>query len=249
MFCPSCGKQISDKGAYCLHCGARILTAIDTVNVPDRTDWVYKDFVHRFPAGKTWVRIGSDAYTETEAKLEFWQNAQQEIRLEIQTWLDEDWKPVGEIGPASVCIRTYWGAKLSLFGWLVVLIITIPLFGLPLLAIWHTYAEPTEFRVTMRCPVRPGVEIAKPTEIIIRRPPQFTNSGGVYGVIIDDSPVGSIRNGTTETFDVAPGKHTVHLEIVGYQSKKIAVDLAAGDKVALVCHANPLTNLVRLEYA
>jgi len=152
MYCPSCGKQTPDNSTFCLHCGTQISSPGVAPALRVVTEWEHKDFVYPFKPGGLWAKIGSGAYTEAGAKVEFWQNYQQEIRLELQKWLDEGWEPVGEIGPASMKIRTYTSAKYGAFAWLFIITLSIFTVFLPLLFIWSTYAEATEFRVTMRRP-------------------------------------------------------------------------------------------------
>lgn len=152
MYCINCGSQTPDNSKFCLHCGAKISLTEPTAEPRPALDWEYKDFVYPFPPRYTWAQIGSGAYSEAGAKIEFWQDNQQEIRLELQKWLDKGWEPVGEVGPAGMKIRTFRDAKYGFFGWLFIIMLSLMMFFLPLLFIWNLYAEPTEFRVTLRAP-------------------------------------------------------------------------------------------------
>ena len=155
MHCPSCGKEIPDQSTFCLHCGTSIATPEATPISQAPIEWEYQEFVYKFPEGAMWAQLGESAYTEAGARLEFWQNYQQEIRLELQKWLDQGWQPVGEVGPASIQIRKYRALRYNWFGWLLFIIftlLTVYTFGIFAYLTRPWYAEPTEFRLSMRRP-------------------------------------------------------------------------------------------------
>ncbi len=110
----------------------------------------YQDFVYQFSKGETWCRLGSGAYSEAGAKLEFWQGYQRYILPEFQKRLDQGWEPIGEVGPAGISIHAYRAAKYSALGWIWNIFWIIMLLGVYLLFIFDLYAEPVEFRVPMR---------------------------------------------------------------------------------------------------
>lgn len=60
-----------------------------------------------------------------------------------------------------------------------------------------------------------------------------------YKVVIDRNAVGDIRRGETKTFDVAPGRHEIHLEIDWAKSRNLELDLSSGDVATLTCSARP----------
>ncbi len=118
-------------------------------------NWEYKDFVDSFPPkGKAgWVGLGPGGYSVAGAKLEFWQDWQSTILPELQTWLDQGWEPISEVGPGSIQIRTYRTLRFSVGGWIIFIILVIMTFYLFLIYALLTipeYAEPVEFRVSMR---------------------------------------------------------------------------------------------------
>lgn len=205
-------------------------------------EWESKEFAYKFPLGGMWAHVGSGGYTEAGAKLEFWQNHQQKIRLELQKWLDDGWEPVGEIGSAGIRIRTFRSAKYSAFGWIWIALISVLLLGLPLLFIWSTYAEPVEFRLTMRRPIDAGTEVEKPAMIVIRRPAQYKWMGfkAKYEILIDEEVVSWIDNGATESLEVSTGQHSVQLKADWIQSNKVMATLASGETVNIVSHTEPL---------
>ena len=159
MYCPSCGKKTPNGSTFCLHCGNRIVAPRAEVAHTPRTpiEWEYKDFVIEYPPGKRGkVYIGPGGYTIPGGRLLFWQSEQANITRKLQSWLDEGWEPVGEVGPACFQVRTYrkWQPP-ALF-----LILGILSFGLLLIIelltkyYCYDYMEVTEFRLPMRRPKR-----------------------------------------------------------------------------------------------
>lgn len=162
MYCPSCGKQIPDKSAYCLHCGKPTGLSLPT---PTVTEWDYDIYVYSFLFSGMRARIGKGAYSESEAKLEFWQNHQDLILEELQIWYDHRWEPVGEIGPAGIKIRTFRSMGMSGGEWLLAIILGLLTLGLYFLFGWHTYATPVEFRLKMRRPKRSEEDLQQHAEM------------------------------------------------------------------------------------
>ena len=162
MYCPSCGKQIPENSTFCLYCGTRIAAPepVDrsVVSPPKRVEWEYTDFVYKFlpPGQGMWAKLGSGAYSEAGAKLEFWQNSQREITAELQKWIDEGWEPVGEVGSSCIEIKTgYSHRDKSPLYWILFLLFSIPTFGvLFLIALLarSNIAEPIRFVLQMRAP-------------------------------------------------------------------------------------------------
>jgi hypothetical protein len=60
-----------------------------------------------------------------------------------------------------------------------------------------------------------------------------------YKVVIDGNTVGDIRRGETKTFDVAPGRHEIRFAIDWASSRRLDLDLSAGDVASLTCSARP----------
>jgi hypothetical protein len=60
-----------------------------------------------------------------------------------------------------------------------------------------------------------------------------------YKVVIDGNAVGESRRGETKTFDVAPGRHEVHLEIDWAKSRNLELNLSSGDVASLRCSVRP----------
>jgi hypothetical protein len=155
MLCPSCGKQIPQDSTFCLHCGFPIPKTISISPAPksEIPSWEHKDFVYDFPAGCMWARIGEGGYTEAGARLEFWQNYQKDILRELQKWTDQGWQPIDEVGPASIQIKTYRALRYDWFGWILFVVFTLLTFYLWGVFAYLTrpsYAEPTEFNISLR---------------------------------------------------------------------------------------------------
>ncbi|HET6864551.1 MAG TPA: hypothetical protein VFH80_01465, partial [Solirubrobacteraceae bacterium] len=60
-----------------------------------------------------------------------------------------------------------------------------------------------------------------------------------YKVVIDGDRAGDIRRGETKTFDVAPGRHEIYLEIDWAKSRNLELNLSSGDVASLSCSARP----------
>ena len=60
-----------------------------------------------------------------------------------------------------------------------------------------------------------------------------------YTVVIDGNTVGDIRRGETRTFDVAPGRHEIRLEIDWAKSRNLELNLSSGDVASLACRRPP----------
>jgi hypothetical protein len=108
MYCPSCGKQIPDASAFCLHCGksTNLPAPSSAVSPSTVVEWEYRDFTITWRQGESgWV--AADSYPEPAARLYYWQNIQSYVMPELQKLLDEGWQPVTEIGPACIQLRHY----------------------------------------------------------------------------------------------------------------------------------------------
>lgn len=55
-----------------------------------------------------------------------------------------------------------------------------------------------------------------------------------YEIVIDESPCGHLRRGTTLTMSVAPGRHVLRARIDWAGSKQLTLDLHAGDMSTVV---------------
>src|SRR3954452_23086889 len=66
-----------------------------------------------------------------------------------------------------------------------------------------------------------------------------------YKVMVDGNEVGSVKRGETQTFQVPPGPHEVHMKIDWTRSPSVEADFAEGTDVRLHVkpNANPFTVL------
>src|SRR4051812_9592454 len=66
-----------------------------------------------------------------------------------------------------------------------------------------------------------------------------------YKVMVDGQEVGRVRNGDSQSFEVAPGRHEVHMSIDWTRSPSVEVDVPAAGDAHLRCYANanPFTAL------
>jgi hypothetical protein len=78
-------------------------------------------------------------------------------------------------------------------------------------------------------PPRPGVQLE------ISRSKHGPGLFVAFHVMVDGDDVGEVRRGQTRLFQIAPGRHEVHLELAWSRSPSIDVDIASGETVKLVC--------------
>ncbi len=251
MNCPSCTKAIPGNSTFCMHCGKSINVPSAITSEP--TPWEYKHFIWHFPPnGKSmWVRLGSGAYSEAGAKLEFWQNYQQEIYTELQKWQDEGWEPVGEVGPACIEIKTTkdYRDKNALY-WIMVVILTILSGGLVLILVLifgtSLIAVPTQFNLRMRRTRRDtGMQDAfaksdQPAVINIRRKSQATGALRTFGVFIDHKQIEKLGSGETKKIETKAGNHTIFVQMGSSKSEVLTFELEPGKTIGLVCQMSTL---------
>ncbi len=117
------------------------------------SDWEYQEFVWT-PSSQRWVLVGP--YNQLSASQMWWQEDRNAILSQLQTWLEQGWEPIGNIGPECYQLREYTKPKISnvsAAGCLVVAIYTITTFGLFLLYVLiaqDNFIEPIRFRIPMR---------------------------------------------------------------------------------------------------
>jgi len=79
------------------------------------TEYEYFDFEWRAERGETFGRVtakrgfnqnAGEALTESYARLHFWQGFQVQILEQLQSFLDDGWQPVTEVGPGCIEIVT-----------------------------------------------------------------------------------------------------------------------------------------------
>jgi hypothetical protein len=87
--------------------------------------------------------------------------------------------------------------------------------------------------------------MAAQSTIEIQRASKYTDRVRAYKVHVDGKEVGTIKNGETAEFQVAPGTHEVKLTIDWTSSPPLTIDAPPGGAVRLTCapRANPFTAL------
>ena len=73
--------------------------------------------------------------------------------------------------------------------------------------------------------------------ISLRREMQLAYAARAFKVYVDDRHVGSVRPGTTEQLEIAPGNHSVQVRIDFYKSEALDVFLPEGQSLELKCGA------------
>ena len=58
-----------------------------------------------------------------------------------------------------------------------------------------------------------------------------------FHVMVDGDDVGEVRRDQTRLFQIAAGRHEVHLELAWSRSPSIDVDIESGETVKLVCRS------------
>lgn len=56
-----------------------------------------------------------------------------------------------------------------------------------------------------------------------------------YSVFVDGQEVGKIKRGRTQTFELPPGRHDVHLYVAQSTSRTLTLDLLPGQTARLEC--------------
>ncbi len=110
MYCPSCGKEIPDKSAFCLHCGKPINFTTAPTNVV--TEWEYKDYEGFENYLKSIGTAGANL-SYSDIVQHTWSEIRPLVFNDIQAWLDDGWEPLTPIGSDSMKVETQSG---GLFG-------------------------------------------------------------------------------------------------------------------------------------
>ncbi len=81
-------------------------------------------------------------------------------------------------------------------------------------------------------------------KLVLKRSSEFMNAARKIGVYIDGSKVGTIKNGGTEVYDVAAGKHTIRAKMDWCGSRDIEFSVGEGEtrymKLTGIPYANPI---------
>ncbi len=111
MYCPTCGKQISDSSKFCLHCGNPITQVVQQDEIDTPANWEYKWFSWELKKGQgghyNLQGMYGATYTEQSARLFFWNNTQAKVLPEFQRELDAGWQSLSEIGPSAVFFENH----------------------------------------------------------------------------------------------------------------------------------------------
>src|SRR4051794_10308248 len=80
---------------------------------------------------------------------------------------------------------------------------------------------------------------------ISRKAGGYTDRARAYKVMVDGAEVGSLKQGESQSVEVAPGAHEVHIAIDWARSPSVELQLAEGESASLACrpNANPFTVL------
>ncbi len=108
MCCPSCGKEISDKSCFCMHCGCKIASATSSGFI----EYEHYDFDVDAEKGKHFGSINvlanpvnQQVLSEENARLHFWNENRDELTEIFRGLKDEGWEPITEIGPG--CLKIF----------------------------------------------------------------------------------------------------------------------------------------------
>lgn len=113
-----------------------------------------KTFKIQYNQDGYWFRPGTFG-TETDARLYFWEQEQQDIWLKLHAEAQQGWRPISEVGPAAFKLRSYTKTRstvtaLDVVFWILTFFL---LFLFQLLAghLWTNdlYYAPVEFSVIL----------------------------------------------------------------------------------------------------
>ena len=76
---------------------------------------------------------------------------------------------------------------------------------------------------------------ATATLVIRRASTPYRDRLAGYKVMLDGVVVGSVRNGQTVRFDLAPGAHRLRIRVAGKYSPELALSVGVGDTATLEC--------------
>ncbi len=85
-------------------------------------------------------------------------------------------------------------------------------------------------------------------KVIIKRANEYQNAARKYGLYIDDQKAGTISNNDTESYDLAPGTHTIYAKIDWCYSQVLTLTLQEGETKYVRVSGIPHANLVLLIY-
>ncbi len=85
-------------------------------------------------------------------------------------------------------------------------------------------------------------------KIIVKRANEYQNAARKYGLYVDDQKTGTISNNDTESFDLAPGTHTMYAKIDWCYSQVLTPTLHEGETKYVHVSGMPHANLVLLIY-
>jgi hypothetical protein len=71
------------------------------------------------------------------------------------------------------------------------------------------------------------------TKIVLRRKAEWMNRRRTYKVIIDDKHAGSLKNDTTQEFEVMPGSRKISCKIDWCSSEELTIDLQENENAFL----------------
>jgi hypothetical protein len=104
MYCPSCGKQISDNSRFCSHCGTSIAENKEN-EIPAKLEYQWFSWEWKSGQGGRYdLGVGKN---EQLARLFFWNDVQSKVLPSLQKELDQGWQPVSEVGPSALVFQNH----------------------------------------------------------------------------------------------------------------------------------------------
>lgn len=74
--------------------------------------------------------------------------------------------------------------------------------------------------------------------IVLSRPKAYRDRIRAYKVKVDGERLGRIKHGSEESFEIAPGKHSVRCTIDWASSNTVEIDVAPGGTLPMVIQPN-----------
>ena len=104
MYCPDCGKQISEESNFCQYCGYSFKQKKKRGKDNVQPEWEYEDCVINWPEDKLPSGKFGIMMSESQIKATFWDWYQQDILIRYQKTLDQGWEPISQVGPSALKI-------------------------------------------------------------------------------------------------------------------------------------------------
>ena len=81
-------------------------------------------------------------------------------------------------------------------------------------------------------------------KLTVSRSKEWNNKVRTMKLLVDNAEIGTLANGDTKTFEIAPGMHTFQARISWYSSPEIPFMMAGGENKSISVCGNKLVNVL-----